>query len=1475
MPYQPWKQDPFEPNKQFTDRESFRKILQDAVNTPQQPDEHKMLVIYGAGGQGKSALKEWFGHWLNDSSGINPSLVHVHLDFEYVERNRQVDEALLGMAEQLMDRHKVPLPCFSFGILRYKKMVHPEKNLENLYPYLFKLKGLESEIYQEIISLVADASGVLGIGLLLKKGTGKLLEWLKRRDVNKLIGNLDELSASQLLNLLPHLLAFDLYQEMEQGRVKGKNKRFVFLMDGYESLWRFEVNRKTDKDEWIRKLVLGLPGALFVAFGRDRLRWAETENDPDLDNILQQFLLTGLLDSDADHYLQQVPVPEKEIRDAIISSSKSKAKPEEGCLPFYLSLQVDTYARIRNQDKPVRVEDFGGSEQKIINHFFEHINIITANAIQVLSIPNIINEEIIEELIRKNYISPSAITVADLKSYSFIYADNHALTMHSLMREMCMKQLQQDAGLRYQHIHEALFNYFNNRLPVLPADNGWSRVSGEWELVLEQAAYHKAIYDSEHFADWILEKTAFVHTLTAWKAVPNILEKAAGITRDPVKKARLIKRLANCYGHINNYEKKKDYLELAIRLFDSILTNETLAVLYDEQADPEEKKYIHEIVSEQGDCYMGIAETAVDNDKLLDAEEAYSRARQWAIKYNLSFDHYKHALFLMQVGRVADCEPVMLESYYEHRKAGDKWSQGIAAHDLSKLFSRQGRYSEAKRYSGEAAEYLRKFNEKDSVDNAIVMLRMASILIKEGISLDKALEIIADCEMVFIAAYGEDNWQLHFVYAVYGDLYSAMNNIEQALNMYNKALAFLRKSPNNRDFEQYDMLIDCTALLFSNVADDGHYRTEYEGYSLKFLTLMANDFPLVKNCMGINTPSFRRGMELYITLNEYIGNSKESDEMRRLQQEFNRVLKHQGYVRVDGFKCSVLADEEKDALLGPVKDLTSLPEDFAELEVTQIHLPFYKTYALYQIRFTKVEPWYAKYVLTNGDKYYVFNRKNEFIYKANEEDLFLKKESLSLYIRFFFDIVGGIYGSFYPVESVAEIPWRLDKDVPEGLTKYMKELINPFPWTENEESWQAKSWIIFKEDVFLCDMEINKKTGLVSLSNQCLCMFYQDADGNYSHLYSRDLEEKANEKNRLSLPIGVTPQYDKYFKEEPHKPYILQERIEVRTDELTQVPIEHGRLPELYNKLRALAELPEDITSVEVQEYILPFYKTARLLKVTQTTTQTPVYHYFIGNDKEMEAFSWTNEFIYKLGESELVLNDETSIPYIKFFFDSVMGRHGRFFVLNGPADIPWTERAVLDGELEKSIIRTVDKIHQLPQRDADFIIFEAYIIFTDSLFKAEIHINSQNGIVAISDEHLIVFTSNQDGIYTPSEFTEEDDRNYVDVLPVNADPVIPFKQEISSIIRSVKAAKLFCQITGLGINGRDLSALSESVARNGIIADNKEATLTVLKEYGQRLKEKLPAYAKVLGEHDEFIVDQRKQLSEIEQLIAKIIARN
>lgn len=1464
MPYLPWKQDPFEPNKQFTDRESFRKILQDAVLTPHQPDQYNMLVIYGAGGQGKSALKEFFVKWLEETSQTDKSLVYAHLDFEYVERNRQVDEALLGLSEQLIGRHKFPLPCFSFGILRYKQLVHPEKNLESLYPYLFKVKGVSSEIYQEIISLAADVIGVLGVNLLLKKGTAKLLEWLKRRDVNKLIGHLDEMSPAQLLEQLPYLLAFDVYQEMERCRAKEKEKRLVFVMDGYESLWKFETNRKTDKDEWIRKLVLSMPGVLVTVFGRDRLRWAEAENNPNLENVIRQLLLTGLQDEDADQYLQQVPIPEKNIRQVIIASSKSAVKPAEGCLPFYLSLQVDTYAHIRNQDKPVQVQDFGGSQQKIVNHFFEHINTITANAIQVLAIPNIIDEAVIEELIQKNYISPSAVTIADLKGYSFFYSDGKSLTMHSLMREMCMKQLQQDAPLRYQQIHEALFNYFHYRLPVLPEDGGWRNVTGEWELVLEQLAYHKGIYDPENFSEWVLRETDNISTGNAWNTVPNILEKAFSMDKDGLTQGRILKRLADCFGQVHNYAKQNSYLKRAITIFESIEETtevKTASTGWVYSLTPELERF-RQITAELGTCYIERAEALLDNNALTEAAGQYAIAAEWAAKHNLPFNEYKYALLLEQLGRLADAEPVLLKHYYSSRKNFDEWSMAIAAHDLSKLVFTQGRYDEAKKFSREASRVMQQEKGSHSVDYAHVQMRLVYALIREGVFLEEAKAALQAYEAIYLDVYGENNWHLQWLYATWGHYYCAMNDIAPALEMYRKALVLMDRSPNSNSSEKYDLLVNCTANLFHHHSHSGPHGMAYEVHCLKFLSLMMNDFQQLKN-IGIYRPSLRRGMDLYIALSEQIGNITESNRMRTIQRELDRIMQHQGRVRLDGFPCTVLTDGDRNAFIDCIKNLTSLPDNPAELEVTRVDLPFFKLHVLYQVRFKNVKPWYAKYVLTDGETFQVYNRKH-----LMAGDLSLDKKDVHQYVRFVYDSVSMNDGNLYVVGSADDIPWQLDKPQPEGLADCMQALIKPFPVEETEAAFLTRVWVVLRQFIYLYDVEINKSDGSVTRSNEQFVQFYRDGEGNTQYIIPQVSSFAVEDKDLIPLPISTMPLYD--LPTLSPAPYILQERIEVRTAAFTQVPVTEERASALFNRFRSLAELPEDMTGVRIEEYTLPFYKTARLFKVIQTATQPPVYHYFTGHDEELDAFSWTNKFIYQLGKTGLALTEENAISYAKFFFDSVMGPEGRFLLLDGPEGIPWTKDAIPDGELEQCITSTVKPVRFLMQHNYT-ITLEACIIFKSSLFKSDIHINTRNGHISLTNEKLITFAVDEHGVYKPQDAMDNPDPDETMQLPVWADPLIPFKQEIESIIRLIDAAKLFCQVSGSEMEGHDLSGLGESVARNGINDSNKEAALAFLREYGKRLEEKLPAYIKVLYENDDFIEKLRMQQEETGALIKKV----
>ena len=100
----------------FTDREDARERFERALDTPQRADEYRILVWYGVGGQGKSALQDEFGRILDRRAKIAKErkarpLGYAMLDFKSDE-NRSIAPALLSIRLQLGTTARLRFPAF-------------------------------------------------------------------------------------------------------------------------------------------------------------------------------------------------------------------------------------------------------------------------------------------------------------------------------------------------------------------------------------------------------------------------------------------------------------------------------------------------------------------------------------------------------------------------------------------------------------------------------------------------------------------------------------------------------------------------------------------------------------------------------------------------------------------------------------------------------------------------------------------------------------------------------------------------------------------------------------------------------------------------------------------------------------------------------------------------------------------------------------------------------------------------------------------------------------------------------------------------------------------------------------------------------------------------------------------------------------------------------------------------------------------
>ena len=136
---------------------------------------------------------------------------------------------------------------------------------------------------------------------------------------------------------------------------------------------------------------------------------------------------------------------------------------------------------------------------------------------------------------------------------------------------------------------------------------------------------------------------------------------------------------------------------------------------------------------------------------------------------------------------------------------------------------------------------------------------------------------------------------------------------------------------------------------------------------------------------------------------------------------------------------------------------------------------------------------------------FILDNSNKPIYQVNEiSGLSLDNEyNIKNYIHFFFNNVSGRHGRFYPCEDINEINHLIcfgkgDTEFKDYCKDYIKEIqerFGEFPDLKIKDEQidlmndtiQIKGvYIIFKGSLFSCNIDISKKDGFISLSEEVL-----------------------------------------------------------------------------------------------------------------------------------------------------------------------------------------------------------------------------------------------------------------------------------------------------------------------------------------------------------------------------------------------------
>ncbi|WP_299865120.1 tetratricopeptide repeat protein, partial [uncultured Hoeflea sp.] len=472
----------------------------------QSSDEYRVLMWYGVGGQGKSALYRECQRMLKSIGDAAVNLpnkrayIWARVDFEE-SLYRRPEEALRSIRLQLARTGRVSFPAFDAAFALYMLKTNPGIDIRQRYPELFR--G-ESEVVDDLIELsegaldfAAEAAGAVvpGANIIYKWGarlTGRLLDWWNQRGKSVLEG-IDTLLPDEILEQLPTYLGADLCDAQQAT----PRLRPVVLLDTYEALWRDRARKDgvSDRraDQWVRLLVQDSPGALFAIFGRDKLRWAEI--DPDWGEIVDAHLLGKLSDEDADDFLRKIPIEDADIRARIIDGAEG--------LPFYLDLQVDLYEKLAAGDDTPKPQHFGGSHGDILDRFLDHLSDSEQGALRLASYLDTITQEEMSELVDAfpgrvaNFRWPQLIS----RSF-FTEGSDDGFVLHALMREELQRRERAEEPGHFERVHRHLFEKWQAR--IAPPEN--TQPTAENEQAFERARMHLGAVDPETSVGWVLKQ---------------------------------------------------------------------------------------------------------------------------------------------------------------------------------------------------------------------------------------------------------------------------------------------------------------------------------------------------------------------------------------------------------------------------------------------------------------------------------------------------------------------------------------------------------------------------------------------------------------------------------------------------------------------------------------------------------------------------------------------------------------------------------------------------------------------------------------------------------------------------------------------------------------------------------------------------------------------------------------------------------
>ena len=501
----------------FVNRDGPIRMIERAVAELGDADS-KVLVFYGPGGQGKTALCRYIAQRLSATARAENGAELRVAELDLHGRDKSDPDLLLARIRNGFVRAGVSCPAFDLAFAIAWQEYRPEEPFPKIEKaWLAKNRDLIGDGAVDIVTALGGSTeemvGTIPLlGPLLKRSANWFIDRSKSKWLHHTRDYLAELYSEgrlkepdELSVLMPWMLAQDLNDHLS-GHT---GDRFVLLVDEYERVFdqggAGKYHEENPFDRAMRQIVAETNDLLAVFFSRERLPW---EHDPDWRDDLAgcQHSLEGLKDRDAEQWLKKAGVTDAALRAAMIDGARDSLHADALVYPLFLDLQIAHWGEMTKRNDPpkpadfkVEDPDFSARCRTILNRLLRDYGTAWEYTLQRLCVADWFDKSAFDHVIDTFGTGLAKDDFGRLAGLSFVSADEDGLLrLHLAIRDVLRSSL--DKERRRETAAGLLAHYEPRATPPSPKD-----INEIHRLALFEAVALRQQLGAEGFVSWLYQ----------------------------------------------------------------------------------------------------------------------------------------------------------------------------------------------------------------------------------------------------------------------------------------------------------------------------------------------------------------------------------------------------------------------------------------------------------------------------------------------------------------------------------------------------------------------------------------------------------------------------------------------------------------------------------------------------------------------------------------------------------------------------------------------------------------------------------------------------------------------------------------------------------------------------------------------------------------------------------------------------------